>query len=255
MNSKKSKNYNSVQTALPDAGMFLYGKPEYLSPKIHQNLGWKNPEKPYAFAKNINSAPIVASEIPSAQKHYPIIFPDLEKGGPIAVFSTEDGKNPFVSEDGIWTNGCYIPAYLRRYPIATVKGDEEKIAIIVDRSSVGIIENAGIQFFEGNNLSPWAKSLVDFSVKYEQDVYETNLFMEKLRELGLLTMKHVGQTIGGEERAHANFISIDGDVLRNLSDNQLLELNNRGYLAVIFGQLFSQENWSKIIYDNSDLLD
>ena len=47
--------------------------------------------------------------------------------------------------------------------------------------------------------------------------------MDKLRELNLLTAKHVGQTIGGEDKAYANFISIDGDVLKNLSNDQLLE--------------------------------
>ena len=114
----------------------------------------------------------------------------------------------------MWSKDCYIPAYLRRYPIATVKGDKEKVAIVVDRSSDGIIENAELQFFDGDQLSAWGKSLVDFSVQYEQDVYETQLFMDKLRDLNLLTAKHVGQTIGGEDKAYANFISIDGDVLK-----------------------------------------
>jgi hypothetical protein len=254
MTTKDQKNSESVKVVPASGTMFLYKKPEYLSPKTHPRLGWKTPEKPYSFAKNVNSIPLVASEIPSAQKHYPIIFPDLEKGGPIAVFSTEEGKNPFVSEDGMWSKDCYIPAYLRRYPIATVKGDKGKVAIVVDKSSDGIIENAELQFFDGDQLSAWGKSLVDFSVQYEQDVYETQLFMEKLRELNLLTAKHVGQTIGGEDKAYANFISIDGDVLKNLSNDQLLELNNRGYLAIIFGQLFSQENWSKVIANRSDLV-
>ncbi|MAZ25372.1 MAG: hypothetical protein CMK41_06325 [Porticoccaceae bacterium] len=253
MTTKDQKNKESLKAVPAGGSMFLYEKPEYLSPKTHPRLGWKTPEKPYSFAKKVNSIPLVASEIPSAQKHYPIIFPDLEKGGPIAVFSTEEGKNPFVSEDGMWLKDCYIPAYLRRYPIATVKGDEGKVAIVVDRSSDGIMENAELQFFEGDKLSAWGKSLVDFSVQYEQDIYETQLFMEKLRELNLLTAKHVGQTIGGEDKAYANFISIDGDVLKNLSNDQLLELNNRGYLAIIFGQLFSQENWSKVIANRSDL--
>jgi len=46
---------------------------------------------------------------------------------------------------------------------------------------------------------------------------------------------------------------LDGDVLKNLSNDQLLELNNKGYLAIIFAQLFSQENWSKIISKRTDV--
>ncbi|MBR87794.1 MAG: hypothetical protein CMK38_02500, partial [Porticoccaceae bacterium] len=144
-------------------------------------------------------------------------------------------------------------AYLRRYPIATVKGDQNNVAIVVDRSSEGIVENAEKNFFEGDKLTSWGQSLVDFSVQYEQDVIETRLFMSKLRNLKLLTTKHVGQTIDGKDRAYANFISIDGDVLKNLSNDQLLELNNKGYLAIIFAQLFSQENWSKIISKRTDI--
>ena len=72
------------------------------------------------------------------------------------------------------------------------------------------------KFFEGDKLTSWGQSLVDFSVQYEQDVIETRLFVNKLRDLKLLTTKHVGQTIDGEDRAYANFISIDGDVLKNL---------------------------------------
>ena len=244
---------NSMKAVPAEGKMFLYEKPEYLSPKTHAGIGWRTPSQPYAFARAVNSIPLVASEIPSAQKFYPIIFPDMERGGPIAVFSTEEGTNPFVSDDGNWMQDYYIPAYLRRYPIATVKGDQDKVAIVVDRSSEGIVENAEKNFFEGDKLTSWGQSLVDFSVQYEQDVIETRLFMSKLRDLKLLTTKHVGQTIDGEDRAYANFISIDGDVLKNLSNDQLLELNNKGYLAIIFAQLFSQENWSKIISKRTDI--
>jgi hypothetical protein len=89
--------------------------------------------------------------------------------------------------------------------------------------------------------------LVDFSVKYERDQVETNLFMDKIREFELLTTKHVGQKIEGKDQAFANFISIDEKRLKTLSDQQILELNSKGYLAIIFGQLFSLENWNRIV--------
>ena len=138
---------NSMKAVPAEGKMFLYEKPEYLSPKTHADIGWRTPSQPYAFARAVNSIPLVASEIPSAQKFYPIIFPDMERGGPIAVFSTEEGTNPFVSDDGNWMQDYYIPAYLRRYPIATVKGDQNNVAIVVDRSSEGIVENAEKNFF------------------------------------------------------------------------------------------------------------
>ena len=87
--TKNNKTGDNSMKAVPAEGeMFLYEKPEYLSPKTHADIGWRTPSQPYAFARAVNSIPLVASEIPSAQKFYPIIFPDMERGGPIAVFST-----------------------------------------------------------------------------------------------------------------------------------------------------------------------
>ena len=65
--------------------------------------------------------------------------------------------------------------------------------------------------------------------------------------LNLLTNKHVGQNLGGKDETFANFISIDESTLKTLTDEQILKLNASGYLALIFGQLFSQENWGRII--------
>ncbi len=240
----KKKNNSSIPV---EGSMFLYEKPEYLSHKIHSNLGWRAPDDQYLFAKHVNSVPIVASEIPSALKFYPIVFPDLDKGGPIAVFNSNNGANPFISDNGVWEKNTYIPAYLRRYPIATIQGDSDQVAIVVDRSSKGVVEDPEFKFFEDDKLTSWAQKLVDFSVKYERDLLETNSFMKTLRDLNLLTNKHVGQNLGGKDETFANFISIDESTLKTLTDEQILKLNASGYLALIFGQLFSQENWGRII--------
>ena len=245
------KKTNKKSTVSVEGSMFLYDKPEYLSHRMHGNLGWRTPSDQYAFAKTVSSIPLVASEIPTAQKFYPIVFPDVERGGPIAVFSSNEGSNPFIDKDGKWEKDIYIPAYLRRYPIATVQGEADRVAIVVDRASNGIVEDPEFKFFENDKLTDWAQRLVDFSVKYERDQVETNLFMDKIREFELLTTKHVGQKIEGKDQAFANFISIDESRLRSLSDEQILELNSRGYLAIIFGQLFSQENWGRIISKNT----
>ena len=248
--AKKTNKNNAVSV---EGSMLLYDKPEYLSHRIHGNLGWRTPPDQYAFAKTISSIPLAALEIPTAQKFYPIVFPDIERGGPIAVFSSNGGHNPFVTKDGKWEEDVYIPAYLRRYPIATVQGEDDRVAIVFDRASNGIVEDPEFKFFENDKLTDWAQRLVDFSVKYERDQVETNLFMDKLRELKLLTTKHVGQKIDGEDRTFANFISIDESQLTSLTDEQILELNSRGYLAIIFGQLFSQENWGRIISKNASV--
>ena len=244
--SEKSKESSSAGISA-EGSMFLYQKPEYLDREAHEKLGWTMPNKPYGFAQNIMSIPLVISEIPSAQKFYPIVFSSVDNGQPLAVFSTEQGKNPFVSDDGIWEGEYYIPAYLRRYPFATVQGESDKVAVVIDRASDGILEKSDLPFFEDGSISKATQSMVDFSVQYERDRKITQDFMQTIVGLGLLSEQRVGQSINGENKNFANYISIDGDKLDALSSEQLASLHEKRYLGFIYGQLFSQENWTKLI--------
>ena len=62
--TENNKTGNNSMKAVPaEGGMFLYEKPEYLSPKTHADIGWRTPSQPYAFARAVNSIPLVASEI------------------------------------------------------------------------------------------------------------------------------------------------------------------------------------------------
>jgi hypothetical protein len=242
------KSKESASAGTPAEGsMFLYQKPEYLDRAAHEKLGWTMPKAPYAFAAKIISIPLVISEIPSAQKFYPIVFSGFENSQPLAVFSTEQGNNPFVSDDGIWESEYYIPAYLRRYPFATVQGENDQVAVVIDRASDGILENSDLPFFEDGSISKAAQSMVDFSVQYERDRKITQDFMRTVLELGLLSEQRVGQSINGENKNFANYISIDGDKLDAFSSEQLASLHEKRYLGFIYGQLFSQENWTKLI--------
>ena len=89
--------------------------------------------------------------------------------------------------------------------------------------------------------------MVDFSVQYERDRKITQDFMQTIVGLGLLSEQRVGQSINGENKNFANYISIDGDKLDALSSDQLVSLHEKRYLGFIYGQLFSQENWTKLI--------
>jgi hypothetical protein len=227
--------------------MFLYQKPEYLNKKTHDGLGWTLPQNPYDFAKDVMSIPLVLSEIPSAQKFYPIIFSALDDGQPLAVFSVGKGSNLFVDSNGMWASDYYIPAYLRRYPFATVAGEGDKVAVVIDRASNGILENSELPFFEGEHLSQSTQSMVDLSVRYEADRKNTQEFMRAITSLGLLKEQHLAQPADGENIPLTNFISIDGSKVDGLSQNDLEHLNKNGFLALIYAQLFSQENWGRLI--------
>ena len=71
--------------------------------------------------------------------------------------------------------------------------------------------------------------------------------MRAVTSLGLLKEQHLAQPADGESIPLTNFISIDGSKVENLSQNDLEHLNKNGFLPLIYGQLFSQENWGRLI--------
>ncbi|MDB3884307.1 SapC family protein, partial [Porticoccaceae bacterium] len=97
------------------------------------------------------------------------------------------------------------------------------------------------------NISKDTQSMIDFSVQYEHDRLTTQNFMKTMLSLDLLSEQHVGQSVDGKDRTFANFISINGEKFNALSSEHLASLHEKGYLAFIFGQLFSQEHWGKLI--------
>lgn len=248
MGDSSQTTHDSITPEAAQGTMFLYQQPEYLSKKAHEGLGWTMPNDPYSFAADINSVPLVLSEIPFAQKFYPIVFSGVDNAQPLAVFSVGSGRNLFVGDDGHWEDGCYIPAYLRRYPFATVQGEGDKVAVVIDRASNGIVLNSELPFFEGESISASTQSMIDLSVKYEAERKNTHLLMDSLSALGLLKEQHLSQPSSGEDIALANFISIDGSGVESLGGEDLEQLNRKGYLPLIYAQLFSQENWGKLIH-------
>ena len=45
--TENNKTGNNSMKAVPaEGGMFLYEKPEYLSPKTHADIGWRTPVSP-----------------------------------------------------------------------------------------------------------------------------------------------------------------------------------------------------------------
>jgi hypothetical protein len=64
----------------------------------------------YAFARDLTTVPLSLSEVVPASRSYPIVF------APQALLSLRTGGNLFVTEDGRWPDGAYVPAHVRRYP-------------------------------------------------------------------------------------------------------------------------------------------
>jgi len=91
--------------------------------------------------RSLTALPLSYTEFTVACRDYPIAF----IGGDgqfvaMAVLGMENQQNLFVTPDGGWDAGVYLPAYVRRYPFCmtrvTVDGKEqaERIACVEKRA-------------------------------------------------------------------------------------------------------------------------
>ena len=237
----------------PSGTMYLYKQPEYLNREDHGNLGWRTPEKPFGFAAAINSVPVVASEISSAQKNYPVVCSGMENPVPIAVVSLLQDRNMFVRDDGQWEPGAYVPSYLRRHPFATAVGENDQFAIVIDRASEAISENPEPPFFNGAVVSEQPQAMLDFCGRFESERKRTKEFSDRLVELNLLSEQQVNAP-GDDSKRIASFVGVDVQKLNDISPDVLQELHQNGFLGYIFAHLFSLENWNRLLARRSAII-
>ena len=236
-----------VSLELPKGSMFLYQQPELLTKEDHGHLGMSPADKPYQFAKGIMSVPLLAAEIPSAQKHYPVVFSGQDGAQPLAILSIADLDNLFVDDQGNWEPHCYVPSYLRRYPFAFASSEDDKFALVIDRAADAISDLPDHAFFEGDELSEHAQGMVDFCGQYEAERKRTDEFTAKIKELDLLSRQAATSPTNTESEPLATYYAVDGAKLGSLSAEQLQELNSTGFLSFIFAHLFSLENWNRLV--------
>ena len=227
----------------------FYRQPELLNHQSHGTLGLRVPERPFEFARKSRALPVTLSEIASAQKHFPVVFSDLDNPVPVAVVGTRDDVNLFIDETGDWEREVYIPAYVRCYPFALAARSNEEFAVVIDRAAESISDDPEQPFFGADKkVTPEIQALIDFCARYDAETKRTVQFGQRLKELGLLTGQQVTRkTQAGEEVPVATYVAVDSEKLDKLDDAVIKELFGQGYLAGIFAHLFSIENWQVMI--------
>lgn len=234
--------------------MFLYEQPELLTTEDHGGLGITPPEKPFEFARHVRGVPVVMAELSSVQKHYPIVFSEFENPSLVAIVGVHEDLNLFVDDDGQWDRHSYVPSYLRCHPFAFARNEQDQYAVVIDRSSTAISSSPEYPFFAGEALSKPIQERVDFCGQYEAERRKTREFCARVRDLGLLAGQRAAfqAAEGGEEQVLADYVSIDSAKLTGLDKDQLDELHRDGSLSAMFAQLFSLENWNRLLTRHAD---
>lgn len=207
---------------------------------------------PPAFRK-LTALPLSCVEFAAAARDYPIAF--VSGNGKsfvaMAVLGLENQQNLFLTADGAWDSGVYLPAYVRRYPFCmtrvTVSGRErpERIACV----EKGAVSDQGeaLHDEQGNPLPAWeARKKLLF--EFEADLARTEDMCRVLAALGVLetfTMQAVPNA--GAPLAMTGMYRVSEQKLNGLPAEKLKELAQTGVLARVYCHLLSLANFARLL--------
>jgi hypothetical protein len=204
----------------------------------------------YAFARKINSVPLMAVEFPQAAPDYAIVF---AKSGadvmPVVILGARQGENLYLGADDSWA-GAYIPAFVRRYPFVFSAADDGKtFTLCVDEAFQGLnFQNRGQPLFtpEGKQ-TPYIDNVLKFLQEYRAQFLRTKAFSQKLVDHQLLEPMHAQFTLGeGEKMSLGGFMAVSRDKLKALPGDVLSQLAGTDELELLYMHLQSMRNFDRI---------
>ncbi len=230
--------------------LLIYQKVAPLNKKRHANWGVRS-LKNYAFARDVNSAPLTAIEFPAASMEFSIVFAKSDDGVvPIAVMGVRSRENLYVDGEGQW-QARYIPAFIRRYPFVFSTADEgETLTLCLDEDYEGCSpEGDGEKLFtEAGESTGYLNKVVEFLKEYQNHFRRTQIFCKKLETLDLLEpMGAQFKTPDGQAGSLNGFFIVSRDKLKKLTGEQLLDLAKTDELELIYLHLNSMQNLRETI--------
>lgn len=234
----------------------LYGNLVPLDRVQHKNLRLKTDLSVVTRVAEQNSLFLAAVEFPEACKEYPIVFVrvgEIPKEGkqaiaPLAVLGLKSGMNLFA-KDGAWT-GNYVPAYLRRYPFAMARLDQngETMAVCYDSGWVGFSETEGNSLFAADGEpTEFLSNARNFLENFEQESERTRAICNALAELDLLQdMRFEANLANGEKIEVDGFLAVDEKKLGELPDDKIVQLFRSGLMSLIEMHRVSLGNMSRL---------
>ena len=213
----------------------------------------------YAFAKHVNSVPIVAIEFPNAADEYPLVFAgDKESVMPVALLGIRENENLFLNEENHW-DAKYIPAFIRRYPFVFSKSDDgSTFTLCIDEDFSGCNqENRGERLFDADGTrTQYLENILRFVNEYQGQYMRTQVFCKKLVELDLLEPMQAQFTLGSGQRFRlAGFMAVNRERLKRLADEQVTALFKTDELELIYLHLQSMRNFNEMVARTTSHLD
>lgn len=250
----------SMQRKLPSGNEgqnlpLFYREPVPLTFEDYQDKGLASQGSDYSFSASTAVVPLCVDEFSRAGECYPIVFTDDESPLPIAVLGLRK-RNLFVCGNGTWRAGCYVPAYVERYPfIAMVAGDGATY-LAVDAASDHVVQlprsrnSAEVApLFEKNGEAASAtRTAAQRCERLVTRTRETRRFTSALADAGVLGSPTVHvRASGGSQIALCGFRVVDQVVLGGLEARTIAAWARSGWNSLIDTHRRSAENWQVLV--------
>jgi len=204
----------------------------------------------YAFARNVNSVPLMAVEFPHAAAEYAIVFAGAkDELMPAVILGVRGNENLYLGAQGKWA-AKYVPAFVRRYPFVFSTADDGKTFMLcVDEAFPGFNREARGQrlFGEDGKPSPYVDGVLKFLQEYQAQFARTRAFCRKVKELALLEPMQAQIAMGsGEKLSLGGFWAVNRAKLKALPGEKLAELAKTDELELLYLHLQSMRNFNLV---------
>jgi len=204
----------------------------------------------YAFARNVNSVPLMAVEFPNAAPEYAIVFAGAQETMmPAVILGVRSNENLYLSGGTGW-QAKYVPAFVRRYPFVFSTTDDGKTFMLcVDEAFPGFNrEGRGQRLFgDDNKPTPYVDNVLKFLQEYQAQFLRTQAFCRKVKELDLLEPMQAQISMGsGERLSLGGFWAVNRAKLKALPGDKLAELAKTDELELLYLHLQSMRNFSNL---------
>ena len=203
-------------------------------------------------------------EFRNLQKHYPIFFTKNTETGkfrPVAIFGFENRENLFLDEDG-W-DASYIPLNIMRQPFligfqeSQEDGpDGQQLVVSIDMDNPRVSETEGEPvFLEHGGNSEFLEQITSILNVIQQGSERNKLFVDMLLGMDLLESFVLDiQLNDGSEHRLSGFYTINEESLAGLKGDDLVILNNHGFLEAVYMVIASMSNISTLIEKRNKML-
>jgi hypothetical protein len=230
--------------------LLIYDNVSPVNRSTHRKMSVRQTSS-FAFARDVNSVPIVDAEFARVCVEMPIVFARTETGlVSLALLGTHKDRNAFVDAENHWS-GRYVPAFFRRYPfIFAVQPNSDQMTLCIDEAYEGLnTQDLGERMFDGEgNETSYLRNVLRFVEEYQATFARTQAFCDRLDAAGLLEEARIDYTLAdGKAGRVTGFLRISAQKFRALDDADVVAMFRSGDLDMIQMHILSMQQVERVV--------